>query len=210
MQDTREQILNILKKRGQATVDEIVRDLQESRGKITAVTVRHHLSRLQEDHLVDTPRMKHRESPGRPQHIYTLTEKAQSVFPNNYQHLAESVLKQVQNKLPDDTVNVIFEGIADDMAADAAIYGETLPERLQAVVVYLNQHGYEAYWEKGDSDYILHTINCPYHHISQEQEILCQMDIRLISKMLGVVPRRISRIAEGHASCAYLIPEKDD
>ena len=84
MQETRRQILDILKAAGEATVDEIVEALHERRGKdITAVTVRHHLIRLQEDQLIAAPQLRHRNTPGRPQHIYALTEKATAQFPNN-------------------------------------------------------------------------------------------------------------------------------
>lgn len=210
MQDTRQYILDILKRRGHATVDEIVDDLQQSKGQITAVTVRHHLSRLQDEHLVNAPTTRHRESPGRPQHVYTLTEKANSVFPNNYQQLAEALLKQIQARFQDETVNVIFEDIANDMAKQASIPSGTLVERLESVVNYLNEHGYEAHWEKSIHGYILHTANCPYHHLSKSDESLCHMDMRLIAAMLGVIPRRLSRIAEGDPSCSYLISGKND
>ena len=81
MQETRQHILEILREIGQATVDDVVRALCERRGEITAVTVRHHLTRLQEDGLITAPELRHRNTPGRPQHVYKLTEKAQQHFP---------------------------------------------------------------------------------------------------------------------------------
>ena len=92
MQQTRRHILDILKAQGEATVDEIVEALQTRRGKqITAVTVRHHLTRLQEENLITAPQMRHRSTPGRPQHVYSLTQKAVAQFPNNYQQLASGL-----------------------------------------------------------------------------------------------------------------------
>ncbi|MBZ0289586.1 MAG: helix-turn-helix domain-containing protein [Anaerolineae bacterium] len=94
MQRTRRHILNILHERGEATVDEIVTELQNVRGKdITAVTVRHHLTKLQEDGLITSPQMRHRSTPGRPQHVYALTDRALGQFPSNYQRLAASLLQ---------------------------------------------------------------------------------------------------------------------
>ena len=69
MQETRRQILEILHERREATVDDIVIDLSALRGSITSVTVRHHLTKLQDEGLVDNPQMQHRATPGRPQHI---------------------------------------------------------------------------------------------------------------------------------------------
>lgn len=207
MQETRQQILEILREVGQATVDTIVDELRERRGdEITAVTVRHHLNILQEANLITPPKMLHRNTPGRPQHVYELTEKAQEHFPNNYQQLATELLKQIQANLPPDGVNVILEGVAQNIAAKAQITDEDIDKRLDHAVTYLNEHGYDARWEKSDDGYVLHTRNCPYHELAKSNEHLCNMDMRLIASMLGVVPRLLSRISEGEPSCAYLIP----
>jgi len=208
MQETRQQILDILRERGEATVDNIVADLEAIRGSITSVTVRHHLSKLQDDGLVDMPQMRHRSTPGRPRHIYTLTEKGSAQFPNNYQSLAGNLLHEIKRNLPDDTVNVIIEGVVDNMVDEAKIPVEgDLPTRLEKVVNYLNTHGYEAEWRTHSDGFVLKTTNCPYHGIEDEDETLCHLDMRLISKMLGVVPRLMARISEGDEACSYLIPK---
>ena len=84
MQTTRQHILEVLRTQGDCTVGEIVDALCKDRQiEITAVTVRHHLSVLREDGLIDTPQMRHRDAPGRPCHVYALTQKAAALFPNN-------------------------------------------------------------------------------------------------------------------------------
>lgn len=207
MQETRRLILDILRERGQATVDDIVDELRKRRGDITAVTVRHHLTRLQEAGLITAPEMRRRTTPGRPQHMYALTDKAQEHFPNNYQLLASSLLDQLSRHLPPDGVNVILEGVACTMAASADVPCVPMDERLDFVVDYLSQHGYNASWETGADGYILHTTNCPYHHITNRENLsMCDMDMRLIAELLGVVPRRISRVSDGDAACSYMIP----
>jgi predicted ArsR family transcriptional regulator len=208
MQDTRQHILEILKDRGQATVDEIVTELRKRRGDITPVTVRHHLKELRKEDLITAPELSHRNAPGRPQHVYTLTERANECFPNNYQPLAVHLLNHLSSQLPPKEVNVILEGVACGMAADAHIPAVSLPERLDLVVDYLNQHGYNAQWEHHPDGFVLQTTNCPYHHIaSATQTTLCDMDMRLVASLLGIVPRLIGRISAGDKSCAYMIPE---
>jgi predicted ArsR family transcriptional regulator len=100
MQPTRQHILEILKESGEATVDEIVTALSERIGDITAVTVRHHLEILRGDGLVSAPAVRRRTTPGRPQHVYSLTDKALELFPNNYRNLAEELLFQLKSHLP--------------------------------------------------------------------------------------------------------------
>jgi predicted ArsR family transcriptional regulator len=207
MQETRRYILEILRGRRQATVDDIVEELQKRRGTITAVTVRHHLKLLQEEALITSPELRRRSSPGRPQYIYTLTDRAREQFPNNYQRLAEGLIEEMQKHLPPEGVNVILEGVADQMAQEAYIPEGDLQDRLDVVVDYLSDRGYEARWELGKEGYVLYTSNCPYHHISEHNVSLCEMDMRLISSLLSVVPRRITHMTEGDETCSYLIPE---
>lgn len=208
MQETRQFILEILKERKQATVDDLVLELRKRRGEITAVTVRHHLTRLQEAELVTAPRLLHRNTPGRPQHVYALTEKALSYFPNNYQNLAANLMAQIRKHVSPEEINVIFEGVADNIASTANMLSE-LPfeQRLREVIAFLNERGYEARFEAHNSGWLLHTTNCPYHEIAKKDEALCYMDMQLISKLLGVVPRQVSHIAKGDASCTYFIPD---
>ena len=208
MQQTRQHILEILKERGQATVEEIVTALSDRIGDITAVTVRHHLEILRGDGLVAAPEVRRRTTPGRPQHVYALTARALDLFPNNYRNFADGLLLQLKHRLPSREVNVILEGVADQMVAEAQITDAPMPIRLNQVVEYLTAQGYSAYWEKGDQGYVLHTGNCPYHHLSSSHRELCDMDSRLITHLLGgIVPRQIAHMASGDENCAYLIPD---
>lgn len=207
MQQTRQHILEILKEKEEATVDDIVDALAERIGEITAVTVRHHLEILRGDGLVAAPRVRRRTTPGRPQHMYALTDKALEIFPNNYRSLAGEMLLQLKAQLPPAEVNVILEGVADQMAASIPPSDAPLPVRLNQVVEFLSEQGYAAHWEAVDEGYILHTNNCPYHHLAAEHEELCTMDMRMISGLLGgIVPRRVAHLAQGDPTCAYLIP----
>lgn len=209
MQETRRYILDVLRETGEATVDTIVESLRLRRGKeITAVTVRHHLNILQQEGLVTQPELRHRTTPGRPQHLYTLTESAAQTFPNNYQRLVAELVEQLERQLTPQGVNVIFEDIAENMVSQVLIPDVPWAQRMDIVVEYLNQHGYFAEWEETAEGYILHTRNCPYHHIARSTETLCSMDLRLVASLTGIVPRRLTRISEGKESCAYLIPVK--
>lgn len=207
MQVTRQHILDILREKGQATVDELVGELETRRGTaITAVTVRHHLNELLKENLVSTSDLKHRTTPGRPRHVYILTEGAIEYFPNNYQSLLHGLVKQIEDSLSTSQANVLFEGVADSMASKIQISFSSTEERLSGVVDYLNQHGYNAQWEYTDGGFVLRTNNCPYHHIAETNQLLCNMDMRIVSSLIGVVPRLISRMSEGKSTCSYFIP----
>jgi predicted ArsR family transcriptional regulator len=186
MQQTRQNILEILKERGEATVDEIVTDLSDRIGEITAVTVRHHLDILRGDGLVDTPTVRRRSSPGRPQYVYALTDRAANFFPDNYQMLARTLMDNVKQRLPASEVNVILDNIADRIIDGAPHFFDdpSLEKRLDALVDYLENYGYTMRWERQDEDYALYVINCPYQKVVQNHAELCRVDSKVITTLL--------------------------
>lgn len=209
MQETRQQILDVLRERGSASVVDLVEALRAERGDtITPVTVRHHLNALLRESLVATTQTHHPKTPGRPQHIYTLSQQAHNHFPNNYQELAVSIMSELATSLPPPAINVIFEGVAVRMAHEVSIPDHaSIEDRLTAAVAYLNQHGYSAWWEHHEDGYVLTTKNCPYYHVHELKPALCHMDSHLVAHLVGVAPKILSRIAEQEPVCAYLIPK---
>ncbi len=205
MQATRQRILEILKERGEATIDELSEALS-----LTSVTVRHHLDILRGEGLVEVPEVKRRATPGRPQYVYTLTDAADEHFPKNYAGFTNLMIAEIKERLEPAELDRILRGMAHRMVTEAPkpISGEPLEQRLDRLVGFLNSKGYIAKWEKSqDSDgYYLHTTNCPYHDISHNHSQVCVMDMTLISELLGTAPERVSWMAAGEFDCSYHIP----
>ena len=205
MQKTRQKILQYLKQHGEATVEDLSRALDD----LTPVTVRHHLDVLRGDGMVSAPEIRHRTTPGRPRYVYVLTQKAESLFPKNVNVLATHMVSELKQTVDSSQLNVIFEGIADRMASefDSGPDGESFEDRLDRVVTHLTEHGYEARWETSDQGYVIHTSNCPYGGVADSHDEICLLDIRYISHLLGVVPRRLGHLREGEESCSYLVAD---
>lgn len=204
MQHQRQMIIDILKRRGDATVGELSKELA-----ITSVTVRHHLDVLRSEGLVAEPTIRHRSSSGRPQHVYSLTPKAEELFPRNYENLARAVLEEVKSRHDSREVNVIFEGIANRMLADAPrpIAGETMETRLNRAIKFLNEKGYVAGWERRPEGIVVHTRNCPFDGVADQHPELCSVDMTIVSSLMGLTLQRVCHIAKGDSSCAYLLQE---
>jgi predicted ArsR family transcriptional regulator len=202
VQSKRQQIIEILKDRGNATVEELSQELN-----ITSVTVRHHLDVLRSEGLVAEPTVRHRASSGRPQHIYALTPKADELFPKNYNGLAAQLLAEVKTRFDAREVNVIFEGLTGRLLAEASgpVDGETVEQRLDRVIEFLNQKGYVARWERKSEGFVVHTRNCPYEGLAGNHPELCKMDMTLIGSLVGRLPERVCHISAGDESCSYLI-----
>ena len=144
MQVTRERILEILKERGQVTVDELSQELG-----LTAVTVRHHLDILRGEGLVSTPLSRRRKAPGRPKYVYTLTERASAYFPKRYDHLTSQILKEVRAHFSPDEIDQMMRRIGEQIASRATLPTQSDFEiRLVATVEYLRELGYMPRWER--------------------------------------------------------------
>jgi predicted ArsR family transcriptional regulator len=202
MQATRQRILEILKERGEATIEELGTALD-----LTSVTVRHHLDILRGEGLVEVPQVRRRATPGRPQYVYILTEAAGDYFPKNYGSLANLMITEVRDRYGPAELDSILQAMARRIEGD--VPGSTdgpFEQRLARVVSVLNERGYIAKWEKNADGYLLHTNNCPYRDVARDHSEVCTMDMTLISDLLGVVPERIMWTAAGENSCAYHIP----
>jgi len=202
MQDTRERILDILKERNQATVDELSRELG-----LTAVTVRHHLDILRGEGYIAAPIVRRRKTPGRPQYAYTLTEKAGAFFPKRYDQLTSLVLDELRSCLSAAEVDQMMKRIGERIASQVTFSdADDFEARLVAVVEFLDGMGYMARWERrDDGDYWLHIANCPYEQVASQHDEVCTMDLRMLTCLLGRSPRRISWTARGDHQCTYVI-----
>jgi predicted ArsR family transcriptional regulator len=207
LQSTRERILNILKERGQATVDDLSQELG-----LTAVTVRHHLDILRGEGLIASPHIRRRKTPGRPQYVYTLADKAASFFPKRYGQLTNLILDELRTCLSPAEMERLMENIGEHIASQA-----NLPERngfetrLVAVTDFLNEMGYMARWERQtDGDYALYVANCPYEAVSQRNQQVCTIDMALLTHLLGTSLERVSWSAQGDQDCCYLIHSTDE
>ena len=202
MQSKRQQILEILKEKKEATVGELAKAL-----KITSVTVRHHLDILRAEELVNAPEIRHRSSVGRPEYIYTLSEKAAEHFPKNYAGLTGELVAELKEQLSHNQIERIFRQVAHRIAAPTLpeLDHLALPDRLTVVVNFLNSKGYMADWEETDAGFVVRTKNCPYEAISSEHPELCVTDAELITVLVGGPTQRICHLQSGDESCAYLI-----
>ncbi len=206
MQATRYRILEIIKEQGDVTVAELAQQLD-----MAPVSVRHHLDVLQGENLIASPRVRRTGTVGRPEQIYILTEAAEEFFPSNTENLAVALLDELKTMLPGPALGVIFERMADKMAAEANPLpaNATVKQRLDNAVDFLNERGYLARWEQDGDAFVLFTLNCPYSGVADRHRELCRMDQRLIGQLLGHSPMPITRLSEGGCRCAYQVGDSN-
>ncbi|MGD2057913.1 MAG: ArsR family transcriptional regulator [Anaerolineales bacterium] len=199
--ETREIILKTLRTRGSCTV----KDLADAAG-ISPVSVRHHLSSLLADDLIESEEVRH--GVGRPRHVFSLTEGGYELFPTRYYRLTNRLLGELKEAFPDSSVEILLSGVAESMAEDYANQLEDLPldKRLSRLVELLNEEGFNADIERRGDDVILRELSCPYFHIGQSHPEVCMIDQAFIARALALPVERVRCLLDGDAHCAFTIP----
>ncbi len=204
MQVTRQRIIDILRMRGQATVEELAKEVG-----LTSMAVRHHLNVLQADDLIMILRTKQRHKPGRPIQVYGLTNKARKLYPQQYIQLTDLLIDEISEQVGPKGVEKIFIGIADRLAADAPpLAADASTEtRFNALVDYLHAKGFVAEWQIEDGQYTLCHYDCPYRQFAKSHPDVCLLDRKLITTFVGSAPIRQLSIAADDEICKYVFPD---
>jgi predicted ArsR family transcriptional regulator len=152
VETTRQTILEILRRRKQATIEELTRALG-----LAPATIRRHLDILMRDSLVSVGQV--RRETGRPHYVFSLTEAGEDVFPKSYIRLTNRLIEEIVGLDAAETrgrdgielAGLVFEKMAERMALTYAprITGVTLEERLEQVVNLLAGEGIARVARKG-------------------------------------------------------------
>ncbi|RJP54480.1 MAG: winged helix-turn-helix transcriptional regulator [Anaerolineaceae bacterium] len=203
MKSTRDRILQTLLRSPRSTINE----LAEAVG-INPISVRHHLTNLQMEGLVDAQEERH--GVGRPRLVYVLTNEGMERFPTRYLRLTTRLLAQMKESMSGPMVSKLFSQVAEDLAAEYAeqVKGLSMEERLEVVKELLAEEGFTVEWEKAKDGYRIHEITCPYYQIGKSHPEVCTVDQTLISRMLAVPVNKVQCILDGSAHCTYLVKPK--
>jgi predicted ArsR family transcriptional regulator len=200
MKSTRDKILQTLLENPRSTIIA----LAEAVG-INPISVRHHLTNLQMEGLVEGQEERH--GVGRPRLVYVLTDEGMERFPTRYMQLTTRLLSQMKGSMPEPVVANLFKKIAEDLASQYAsdVQNLSMEERLDFVKQLLTHEGFNVQWEKKGGHYEIHEISCPYYQIGATHPEVCSVDQTLISKMLALPANKVECILNGAAHCTYVI-----
>lgn len=202
-QSTRDIILHTIKRRNQATVDELA-----EAANVSPVTVRHHLNALQADGLLETDSV--RRKVGRPYYVYSLSDQGHELFPKRYVRLSTRLLAELKDRFPSEVVVELFETAVQRVVEEneAEFRGLSFEKRLDFLVKLLAEEGFLSRWEKDDQGYRIIEYSCPYVSLGQEHGEVCTFDKNLIIAVLQTDVHQHSCILKGDNCCEFSISEQ--
>ena len=213
MESTRQTILEILRRRKQATIEELTRLLG-----LAPATIRRHLDILMRDSLVSVGQV--RRETGRPHYVFSLTEAGEDVFPKSYIRLTNRLIEEIISLGAAETrgrggrelADLIFEKMAERMAQTyaARVTGATLEERLEEVTSLLAGEGILLEWRRGEDGYYLLGHGCPCRRVANAHAQVCSHDQRLLATLLRAQVEPVEpATVEEETYCAYRVREEE-
>ena len=202
MKSTREKVLQILIMNPRSTIVDIAKSVG-----INAISVRHHITSLQANGLVNAEEERH--GVGRPRLVYFLTENGQENFPKRYLRLTNHLLEQMKKTLSKQDFNKIFENMGKDLSIKYEPKSSNLgfKEKLDLLKEVMAKEGFDICWEKTDKGYEIKEVACPFYQVGKDHPEVCLFDQTLIANMLFIPKQNITRIKRGDNHCSFMIKE---
>jgi DeoR family transcriptional regulator, suf operon transcriptional repressor len=203
MKSTRDRILQTLLTNPTATITELAEAVD-----INTISVRHHLTNLQAEGLIQASEERH--GVGRPRLIYSLTDTGLEKFPTRYMTLTNRLLEQLKSTLTQNEINQLFVRMAKSLASEHLDRIKKLPieQKLDAIRKSLGDEGFMIEWQKVGEDYQIIEKACPFYHVGQSHPEVCIMDQTVISTMLSIPADKVQCVLSGDVHCTYLITAK--
>ena len=204
MQATRQQILDHLRLRTEATVRELGEFLS-----LTATGVRQHLTVLEQEGLVSS--REERGKVGRPALVYSLTARGEASYPMRYDVVANALLDEVHSTYGPAAYQQMIKGVAVRMAAPHAsrLAGAPLENRVDAACELVRDQGVVADWERKDGGFLLHERTCPYPEMARHNSAACVIDVAYMRELTGMDARLVECRVRGDRGCTYRLQPVD-
>ena len=200
MQETRQLILEYLKKHEFATVNALSDELG-----LTSVTIRHHLEILRAEGYITDPQVKHCDRPGRPCYVYGLTTMAADLFPSNYCGLVSALLTAMEDVTPKER-QLVLRAAGKELAAGKGELPTDSDERLLYTSNYLRKLGFVSRWERDAEGHDqLHICNCPYQYAVVSHPELCEVDKAMLQELTEAEVVHLSAAVDAETLCIYQI-----
>jgi DeoR family suf operon transcriptional repressor len=200
MQPTRQEILDHLRREGQATVKELGELLE-----LTSTGIRQHLTVLERDGLVEA--REERGRVGRPALVYRLTEQGDALYPKKYDALANLLLEEARAVMGSHGLHTLLRRAAIRSAAPylERLEGRPLEERIREANLIMDERGCLSEFAQDGTDWLIHQYSCPFPNVARRNSAVCILEVEFVRQLVGADARLVSSLLRGDRSCTYRV-----
>jgi predicted ArsR family transcriptional regulator len=201
----RAEVLRIVQRLGSASVKEL-----EAQMGVTTTAVREQVAHLLREDFLKATRV--RGDVGRPYYVYSLTARAQELFPKDYATLAQLLLEETLEMHGPEGLRALLNRVSTRMASK--LTGSTqvneLSHKLLGLVASLGETGMEVSMQTmqnadGVNEFVLKAHTCPYFEVARNHREICEMEQEMLTDLLGpgVSIELSERIVDGACACEF-------
>lgn len=201
MQATRKDILDLLRRRSQATVKEIGDELG-----LTSTGIRQHLTVLERDGLVASH--EERGHVGRPALVYRLSPDGDGLYPKKYDELANALIEEARTILGPPALAQLMKSVATRFAAPhlSRLANKSPDERLEAVGQILESRGnIVSRTQDVGGEHSVRKHTCEYWNVATKNSIVCALDVEFVRQLVGADARLTTSLLRGDDCCTFHI-----
>jgi DeoR family suf operon transcriptional repressor len=196
---TQRHVLEVLKRHGEVTPDELAVAL-----KISSSAVRQHLAALRTAGLV-VSRKDHGHA-GRPAERYRATTLAEPLFANTEDRLPIELLEHMEAEEPE-LIGRVFDRRRRQMVDDAEnrLAGRTVNEQVAILTELLDEQGYLADFEAVTAGHFrINLHNCAIWAVANRYPQACAAELDYLRALLPEASvQRVTHKTNGAHTCAY-------
>ena len=202
---TRMEVLELLRRKQAASAEAVSAALG-----ITPNAVRQHLTNLERDGLVESKPVRHKR--GRPQLMFSLTEKADASFPKRYGQLATMVLTELQAMGGPEMLDEVFERVAERHAGaiEKDLEGLSFDDKLERVVAWIGRAGTLAETDPVEDGVRVTIHNCPFRNTALKFPQVCTITPHLLIKLLDAPVSQGHSIHRRDPYCSFVVQRPSD
>jgi predicted ArsR family transcriptional regulator len=197
---TRMEVMELLRRKGRCSAETMASDLG-----VTPNAIRQHLTNLERDgFVVSNPE---RNGRGRPALLFSLTERADSVFPKRYGQLATMVLQEVQEMGGPQVLDELFSRVAARHAKviEHDLEGLDFDHKLKRVVDWIGLAGTLAEQTQTAEGVKVTIHNCPFRNTALKFPQVCTITPHLLSRLLGTAVSQSDSIHRRDPYCSFVV-----
>lgn len=195
---TRGRIVAELRRLGSASAAELAATFG-----LSPNAVRQQLVVLERDGLVVERPVK--RGPTKPTLEFSLTKEADSLFPQRYDRLLASVLREVRRHYGEAGIREIFSSLSSRAVERAKrnVTASDPRQRVAQLTDMLRKDGVLADYSLIDGGFALHEHNCPYSEVAKEHPEMCHIVHHMIGETIGGEMRQTESLADGGKECRF-------
>ena len=198
---TQRHVLEVLKRRGEATADELAAALE-----ISPSAARQHLTTLRSAGYVAA--RQERGQPGRPADHFHTTDLTESMFATASDRLSIELLAHIEEEDPE-LVTRIFERRRRRRVDETQhlLVGKSVGEKVELVASLLEGEGYLADTDSSNPDgYQINLHSCPIWDVATQFGQACTSELEFLRELIPeATVERVTHKTEGAHTCVYQI-----